>query len=50
MVYEVLETALPSVLAKLDKIANKSIPQIEVMLDAIDAPWTPGRVPKWQND
>ena len=50
MVYEVLETELPPLLARLEKVANKSIPEIEVMLDAIDAPWTPGRVPKWQKD
>lgn len=50
MVYEILETELPPVLEKLDKIANKLVPEIEVMLDAIGAPWTPGRVPKWNKN
>jgi photosystem II stability/assembly factor-like uncharacterized protein len=50
MVFGILETELPPVLEKLDKIANKQLPEIEVMLDAIGAPWTPGRVPKWNKD
>jgi photosystem II stability/assembly factor-like uncharacterized protein len=50
MVYSVLETELPPLLDRLEKVAYKSIPEIEVMLDAIDAPWTPGRMPKWQKD
>jgi photosystem II stability/assembly factor-like uncharacterized protein len=48
MVYEILESELPPLLDRLDKIANKDLPEIEIMLDAIKAPWTPGRVPKWK--
>ena len=47
-VYAVLEQELPPLLDRLEKIANKDIPEIEVMLDAMGAPWTPGRTPKWR--
>jgi len=49
-VYSILEKELPPVLERLDKLTNKDITEIEVMLDAIGAPWTPGRVPKWKKD
>lgn len=48
MVYDILANELPPLLERLDKVANKDLPEIEIMLDAIKAPWTPGRVPKWK--
>jgi len=47
MVFGILEEELPPILQQLEKIANKTMPEIEIMLDSIGAPWTPGRVPKW---
>ena len=37
------------VLAQLETIASRDIKAIERKLDALDAPYTPGRLPKLKN-
>jgi len=46
----ILENEIPGILNKLERIADKDMVEIGIMLDAIQAPWTPGRIPKWKVD
>jgi len=46
----ILENEIPGILNKLERIADKDMAEIGIMLDAIQAPWTPGRIPKWKVD
>lgn len=46
----ILEKELPVLLDKLERVAQKDMMEIGIMLDAIDAPWTPGRIPKWRDN
>ena len=48
MVLQILEVELPPILDQLERIAEKELPEMELLLDSMDAPWTPGRVPKWK--
>lgn len=43
----ILKEEFPVVLEKIRKIAEETLPALEKEMDAIGAPWTPGRVPKW---
>lgn len=46
---DILKAEFPPVLAKIRDIAENKLPALEKQLDAIHAPWTPGRVPDWKN-
>ncbi len=47
--YAIIQEELPPVLAKLKKVAEEKIPALERQLNAINAPWTPGRIPVWKD-
>lgn len=44
--YEVLSEELPQIINELTRIQNVELKTIEAELDNINAPWTPGRIPK----
>lgn len=46
---DILKSEFPPVLAKIREIAENKLPAIEKQMDAINAPWTPGRVPEYKN-
>lgn len=48
--YEILKEMFPPVLEELKGIYSNSLPEIENELEAIGAPYTPGRVPVWTID
>jgi hypothetical protein len=43
--FAILKEEFPPVLAKLRKIAETDIPALEAELNKLNAPWTPGRIP-----
>ncbi len=45
--FDILKEEFPPVLARLKKIADTDIPALEQELNKLNAPWTPGRVPVW---
>ncbi|TKG92450.1 glycosyl hydrolase [Puteibacter caeruleilacunae] len=45
--YDILKKQLPSLLEKLKNLSENTIPSIEKELNKINAPWTPGRLPVW---
>ncbi len=45
--YEILTEEFPPVLAALKRIVENDIPALEAELNKIGAPWTPGRMPVW---
>jgi hypothetical protein len=45
--YELASADLTKLLADLRPIVEKDLPALEAKLDAVGAPWTPGRVPVW---
>ncbi|MFA8342430.1 MAG: WD40/YVTN/BNR-like repeat-containing protein [Rhodothermaceae bacterium] len=47
--YEILREEFPPVLNRLKEIFNKDIKELETELEKIKAPWTPGRIPIWNN-
>ncbi|MBN2175729.1 MAG: hypothetical protein JW731_16485 [Bacteroidales bacterium] len=49
-IYEILKEEFPPVLTELITIHNTTLPEIEKQLDALRAPWTPGRIPDWKID
>ena len=46
--YDILAEEFPPLLEELKVIAEESIPALEAELDALNAPWTPGRIPVWK--
>ena len=46
-VYNVLKDEFPPILEQLKNIYNNELPQIENGLEEAGAPWTPGRIPVW---
>ncbi len=44
----IIEEQVPPLIEKLKKIATEDIVKLEKQLDAIGAPWTPGRLPEWK--
>jgi photosystem II stability/assembly factor-like uncharacterized protein len=46
-VYAIILEEFPPVLEKIRQINDVSMKEIESELNAIGAPWTPGRVPEW---
>jgi photosystem II stability/assembly factor-like uncharacterized protein len=45
--YDILAEEFPPVLEQLKNIAEVELKALEMELDAIGAPWTPGRIPEW---
>jgi hypothetical protein len=45
--YEILLEEFPPVLKALQNIVEKEVPALEAELNKINAPWTPGRMPVW---
>jgi photosystem II stability/assembly factor-like uncharacterized protein len=45
--YAVVKDELPPLLDILQRIVENDIPDIETQLNALNAPWTPGRIPVW---
>ena len=46
--YDILAEEFPPILEQLKKIAEMQVPALEAELDALGAPWTPGRIPEWK--
>jgi photosystem II stability/assembly factor-like uncharacterized protein len=46
---QIVSGELKPLLKKLEKLSTEDIKKLEEAMDAIDAPWTPGRIPKWNN-
>ncbi len=44
----IIEEQVPSLIEKLKKLAFEDVVKLEKQLDAIGAPWTPGRFPEWK--
>ncbi len=45
--FAILKEEFPPVLERLKHIAEKEIPALEAELNRLNAPWTPGRIPVW---
>lgn len=45
--FEILKEEFPPVLNALKQIVEEKIPALEAELNRLDAPWTPGRMPQW---
>ena len=45
--YEILKEEFPPVLNALERIVKQDIPALEAELNKLNAPWTPGRLPVW---
>lgn len=45
--YDILAEEFPPVLEELKQISEIDLKNLEQELDAIGAPWTPGRIPEW---
>jgi hypothetical protein len=48
--FDILKEEFPPVLEELKDIHDVKLPEIEKELDAIGAPFTPGRIPEWKFD
>ncbi len=46
--YDILAEEFPPILDELRNIAEVKLKALEAELDAIGAPWTPGRIPEWK--
>jgi len=46
--YDILAEEFPPILEELRNIAEVKLKALEAELDAIGAPWTPGRIPEWK--
>jgi photosystem II stability/assembly factor-like uncharacterized protein len=46
LAYEILLEVFPPLQEKIKEIENKEIKNLELELEELDAPWTPGRLPK----
>lgn len=47
--YTIVKEEIQPVLVRLKEIAETDFPTLENMLDAVNAPWTPGRIPVWED-
>ncbi|RLD82683.1 MAG: glycosyl hydrolase [Bacteroidetes bacterium] len=45
--YDILAEDFPPLLEQLKNLAEVKIPALEAELNALGAPWTPGRIPTW---
>lgn len=46
--YQILADEFSPVLEQIKQIVGKDIPALESLLNEINAPWTPGRLPVWE--
>jgi hypothetical protein len=44
----IIEEQVPPLIERLKKLALEDVVKLEKRLDAIGAPWTPGRFPEWK--
>lgn len=47
--FSIVQEEFPPLLERIKTIAEEKVPALEKQLDAIGAPWTPGRIPAWKN-
>ncbi len=47
--FKTLSEEFIPVLDELKQIVEKEVPELEKQLNAVHAPWTPGRLPEWNN-
>lgn len=47
--FAIVQEAFPPLLERIKTIAEEKLPALEKQLDAVNAPWTPGRIPAWKN-
>lgn len=47
--FAIVQDEFPPLLERIKAIAEEKLPALEKQLDAIGAPWTPGRIPAWKN-
>jgi len=45
--YEIVAAGFPAVLDEIRALAQIEMPKLEEGMEAVGAPWTPGRIPKW---
>jgi hypothetical protein len=45
--YEILKKDFPPLLEKIKKLRNEDLKQLQEKLEELNAPWTPGRMPKF---
>lgn len=48
--YDILAEEFPPILAQLKSISEVELKGLEAELDAMGSPWTPGRIPEWNED
>jgi len=48
--YEIAAEAFAECLAQLSTLVESDLARLEDELEAADAPWTPGRLPRWQRE
>jgi photosystem II stability/assembly factor-like uncharacterized protein len=48
--YKIISEEMNPILTKLKKLINEDIKQLEMTLEKIKAPWTPGRIPVLENN
>ncbi len=46
--YEIVAAAFPNLLARLRQLVETDLAALQDALDAVGAPWTPGRLPVWE--
>ncbi|NTV83972.1 MAG: glycosyl hydrolase, partial [Bacteroidales bacterium] len=46
--YALLEEELPPLMDQLKEIGESDLKKLEMELDKLGAPWTPGRIPEWK--
>ncbi len=44
----ILKEKYPPVLNRIETISNVTLPELRTVLDEMNAPYTPGRIPKWE--
>jgi hypothetical protein len=46
--YDIIAEEFPPLLDELKQISEVELKALESELDAMGAPWTPGRIPEWK--
>jgi hypothetical protein len=48
--YEIAAEEFDKVLSELRRLVEEDLASIEAELEAAGAPWTPGRLPRWEKE